>query len=62
MIFLFLFQRYFKPIILRGKYERKDQQLDVLDNVASNRKSDTQMVRLYNINEGTISRIVAQLR
>ena len=40
----------------------KDQRLDILDNVSSNRKSGAQMARLYNVSEATISRILASYR
>lgn len=40
----------------------KDQQLDIVDNVLSERKSGAQMAKLYNVSEATISRIVAKKR
>ena len=41
---------------------RKDQRKDIADNVISGRKSGVDMARLYNVNEATISRIVAAHR
>jgi len=38
------------------------QQLDVVENVSSSRRSAAQMARLYNVSEPTISRIIAATR
>ena len=38
------------------------QQLDVVENVSSSRRSAAQMARLYNVSEPTISRIIAAAR
>ena len=39
-----------------------DQRQDILDNVASGRKTGADMARLYKISESTVSRITAQAR
>lgn len=40
----------------------KEQKKDIVDNVASNRKTGAQMARLYNVSQATISRILSQNR
>ncbi len=42
-----------KPIL------RDDQRKDVIENVLSGRKTGAQTVRLYNVSQATISRVIA---
>jgi len=41
---------------------RDDQQRDIAENVLSERKTGSNMARLYNVSPATISRIVAKYR